>query len=413
MSDHDLLEELENAIRQVINSETDDFFELAKITRLNPLTDFAGANISEVNLSGKNLRDANLNGSDLSRANLNGANLCGANLNGANLNGANLNGANLNGANLNGANLNGANLCGANLCGANLCGANLNGADLNGANLNEADFNGADLNGANLNGANLNEADFNGADLNGVKSKNFKTISYGSSSLSEDRAVVSQASLRSSRETIFEGKLLHQTQENIKFRNNHAISFFDITVDRSNARDLVFHEGPIISPSDSEQGYWQFYMHSHQESNLLALSGGRTFYLVNFSWIKPFHIVRLEANGDILQIPPGTFYRSISDIGGSLVLNQAVRDNVNLASGYQVYDSSKISRLLRVISKQPKPLPETNPDLMSAFDLSRSNNGEFDMSSEGMNFITEYPVSVGDSLEVFVLESMFKLLKTA
>jgi hypothetical protein len=142
-----------------------------------------------------------------------------------------------------------------------------------------------------------------------------------------------------------------------KFRDTPGVKFFDITVAASNARDLVFHQGPAVSPNDSEDGSWQFYMHSHQEDNLLALSGGRTFYLVNFSWSRPFHIVRLEANGDILQIPPGTFHRSISDLNGSLVLNQAVRDQVaSIDTEFRVYNSGKIPRLLKATSK-PAPLP--------------------------------------------------------
>ena len=95
-----------------------------------------------------------------------------------------------------------------------------------------------------------------------------------------------------------------------KFRDTPSVRFFDITVATSNARDLVIHEGPATSPNNSDNGAWQFYLHPHQEDNLLALSGGRTFYLVNFSWNYPYHMVRLEARGDILRLPPGTFHRS-------------------------------------------------------------------------------------------------------
>ena len=73
------------------------------------------------------------------------------------------------------------------------------------------------------------------------------------------------------------------------------------------------------------KGNWQFYLHPHQEDNLLALAGGRTFYLVNFAWEHPFHIVRLDANRHILRIPPGTFIGPYQTPDGSLVLNQAVR----------------------------------------------------------------------------------------
>jgi hypothetical protein len=142
-----------------------------------------------------------------------------------------------------------------------------------------------------------------------------------------------------------------------KFRDTPSVSFFDITIPESNVRDLVVHSGPAVSPPDAE-GYWQFYLHPHQEDNLLAISGGRTFYLVNFSWSYPFHIVRLEANGDILKIPPGTFHRSVSDPNGSTVINQAVRDqNASIVGEFRVYNSQRIPQLLKATSDSA-PLPK-------------------------------------------------------
>ena len=132
-----------------------------------------------------------------------------------------------------------------------------------------------------------------------------------------------------------------------RFRDTPAVRFFDVTIGTSNARDLVIHSGPAVSPpNDSKTGDWQFYLHPHQEDNLLAASGGRTFYLVNLSWDQPFHIVRLAAGGDILRIPPGTFHRSISDLDGSVVLNQAVRDQgASLTHEFRVYNSGCIPAL--------------------------------------------------------------------
>ncbi|MEB3294969.1 MAG: redox protein [Synechococcales bacterium] len=141
-----------------------------------------------------------------------------------------------------------------------------------------------------------------------------------------------------------------------KFRDTPSVSFFDITIADSNARDLVIHEGPAVSPNNTEDGHWQFYMHPHQEDNLLALSGGRTFYLVNFSWDYPFHMVRLQSKGDILRIPPGTFHRSVSDPQGSIVLNQAVRSQAaTVESEFRVYNSGEIPRLLRTTSQVAPP----------------------------------------------------------
>ena len=142
-----------------------------------------------------------------------------------------------------------------------------------------------------------------------------------------------------------------------RFRDTPAVRFFDVTVDTSNARDLVIHSGPAISPPDDpDSGAWQFYLHPHQEDNLLAASGGRTFYLVNLAWTKPFHIVRLQSGGDILRIPPGTFHRSVSDPDGSVVLNQAVREEgVSLLQEFRVYNSARIPALRAVTSIQAQP----------------------------------------------------------
>lgn len=141
-----------------------------------------------------------------------------------------------------------------------------------------------------------------------------------------------------------------------KFRDTPNVRFFDITIANSNARDLVYHDGPAISPNNDADDHWQFYLHPNQEDNLLAVSGGRTFYLVNFGWAYPFHMVRLEANGEIPRIPPGTFHRSVSDPKGSLVLNQAVRAaRASVASEFRVYNSSDIPKLLWITSKAAPP----------------------------------------------------------
>jgi hypothetical protein len=141
-----------------------------------------------------------------------------------------------------------------------------------------------------------------------------------------------------------------------KFRDTPSVQFFDITVPSSNARDLVCHSGPAISPNNAQDDSWQFYLHSRQEDNLLALSGGRTFHLVNFAWHSPYHVVRLDANRHILRIPPGTFHRSESDFNGSLVINQAVRTaGANVLNEFRVYNSGEIPRLRRLLAAGMQP----------------------------------------------------------
>ena len=141
-----------------------------------------------------------------------------------------------------------------------------------------------------------------------------------------------------------------------KFRDTPSVQFFDITVPSSNARDLVCHTGPAISPNNAQDSSWQFYLHPRQEDNLLALSGGRTFHLVNFEWKCPYHVVRLDANRHILRIPPGTFHRSESDSNGSLVINQAVRmEDAKLHNEFRVYNSGEIPKLKQLFASGLQP----------------------------------------------------------
>lgn len=141
-----------------------------------------------------------------------------------------------------------------------------------------------------------------------------------------------------------------------KFRDTPSVKFYDVTIENSNARDLVVHTGPAVSPPNDSHGYWKFYMHKHQEDNLLALQGGRTFYLVNFDWEEPYHIVRCEQDGPILRIPVGTFHRSVSDADGSIVMNQAIRDEkFDVTTEFTPYQSAAIPLLLEITSVGSKP----------------------------------------------------------
>jgi|GEM_PF-4656542 len=125
--------DLEAAITQAVNGDSDDFFELAKTLGLNPLTDFEGSDLHGITLEPR----SDLRGANLRSANLKEAVLGGVLLTGAHLIGAHLIGAHLNDANLHKANLHKANLTGAHLIGANLTGAHLRSADLTGAYLSD------------------------------------------------------------------------------------------------------------------------------------------------------------------------------------------------------------------------------------------------------------------------------------
>ena len=109
------------------------------------------------------------------------------------------------------------------------------------------------------------------------------------------------------------------------FRETEDVIFYDISVDESNASDLVVHTGAAISPPDDAVGAKQFYIHEYQDDYNRVVSGVRTFELVNNTWKYPYHIVHLNRTSGALVIPRGTFHRSVSGENGSIVINQAKR----------------------------------------------------------------------------------------
>ena len=109
------------------------------------------------------------------------------------------------------------------------------------------------------------------------------------------------------------------------FRETEDVIFYDISVEESNASDLVVHSGPAMSPPNDSVGAKQFYVHNYQDDYNRVVSGQRTFELVNYEWRYPYHIVNLNVHNGALLIPRGTYHRSVSGKDGSIVINQAKR----------------------------------------------------------------------------------------
>jgi len=112
------------------------------------------------------------------------------------------------------------------------------------------------------------------------------------------------------------------------FRETEDVTFYDISVPESNASDLVVHETAAVSPPNDKNDNKQFYIHYHQIDNNRVISGERTFELLNFNWDRPYQIVNLKRKSGALVIPKGTYHRSVSGINGSIVINQAIRDEL-------------------------------------------------------------------------------------
>ena len=113
------------------------------------------------------------------------------------------------------------------------------------------------------------------------------------------------------------------------FRETQDVIFYDISVEDSNASDLVVHEGTAVSPPDDIVGSKTIlYSLSSSRSQSSVVRGERVFELVNPEWTYPYHIVHLNRSSGALVIPRGTWHRSTSGEDGSIVINQAVRDDL-------------------------------------------------------------------------------------
>ena len=139
-------------------------------------------------------------------------------------------------------------------------------------------------------------------------------------------------------------------QKHRVFRETKDVIFYDISVDESNASDLVVHTGAATSPPDDMVGAKQFYIHSFQDDYNRVVSGERTFELVNFEWKYPYHIVHLNVQSGALIIPRETYHRSVSGEGGSIVINQAKRyDGFDSTQEFIPVSAAEVKRLYKVL----------------------------------------------------------------
>ena len=139
-------------------------------------------------------------------------------------------------------------------------------------------------------------------------------------------------------------------QKHRVFRETEDVIFYDISVDESNASDLVVHTGAATSPPDDMVGAKQFYIHSFQDDYNRVVSGERKFELVNFEWKYPYHIVHLNVQSGALIIPRETYHRSVSGEEGSIVINQAKRyDGFDSTQEFVPVSAAEVKRLYKVL----------------------------------------------------------------
>ena len=95
------------------------------------------------------------------------------------------------------------------------------------------------------------------------------------------------------------------------FRETPKVTFFDAGLVASNGCDVVIHSKEAISPPDDIKDE-QYYVHEHQIDHNLVITGERKFILINPSWDEPHHVIYLNRKMGALEIPIGTYHRSIS-----------------------------------------------------------------------------------------------------
>lgn len=143
------------------------------------------------------------------------------------------------------------------------------------------------------------------------------------------------------------------------FRETESVIFYDISVENSNAQDLVVHTGAAISPPNDVVGAKQFYIHYSQVDHNRVLQGNRVFELVNPEWRYPYHIVHLNRSSGALYIPKKTFHRSYSGEEGSIVINQAIRDDdFNAQTEFIPVSAAQNEDLYRILTTE-KPVIHT------------------------------------------------------
>ena len=137
------------------------------------------------------------------------------------------------------------------------------------------------------------------------------------------------------------------------FRETPKVTFFDAGIDSTNGCDVVMHSGEAISPPD-EYKIEQYYVHNHQIDHNLVITGERKFILINPNWDEPHHVIYLNRSMGALEIPIGTYHRSISGKEGSIVLNQPLRDK--LFNPIEEFIPHKLNKLNLIKARNSDPI---------------------------------------------------------
>ena len=165
-------------------------------------------------------------------------------------------------------------------------------------------------------------------------------------------------------ETVAEVAGFYRILSLITFRRTQSVSF-DVApiaaLPQINSIDRVMHQGGAVSPGPVEGVARPWYMHPHQDDNLLVLHGTRhvDIYSREHGRMESFEVTpdRIETGGILLHDGPAmlvwprnVFHRIRSGSAGSASINLAVHyPGFDIRSNFNIYDLDPASGEFRVI----------------------------------------------------------------
>ena len=152
---------------------------------------------------------------------------------------------------------------------------------------------------------------------------------------------------------IKEVKGLYRIIELTPFRKTEGVTFDLFPMDsvaHIDSIDRVLHDHGAVSPGPVEGVLNPWYMHPHQDDNLLVVHGRREvdIYTKEHGLVEHFSVYpdKIYENGELifegsamLVWPAGVFHRIVSGENGSASINLAVyHDGYSIKSNFNIYD---------------------------------------------------------------------------
>ncbi|MBU0675878.1 MAG: hypothetical protein KJ950_14670 [Proteobacteria bacterium] len=147
-------------------------------------------------------------------------------------------------------------------------------------------------------------------------------------------------------------------------RRTKGVTFDNVPLDalpRIDAIDRVIHASNATSPGPVGEVARPWYMHPHQDDNLVVLQGVRLveIYVKEYGRIENFEVTpdQIVKNGKVIYAGPamlvwprGVFHRIESLAAGSSAINFAVHyEGMDLKSNFNIYDLDPETGAFRLI----------------------------------------------------------------